>query len=105
MCANPSNTNGDPPTEEGTNSRVAVQRRALSIADVCRECGLGRTSVYAAIRAGELVARKYGRRTIVLADDLVAFLRALPTAKSGDPRTDAAARSADGPRLRSEHLR
>jgi hypothetical protein len=41
--------------------------------------GLGRTSVYAAIKSGELVARKWNRRTIVLAEDLAAFLAKLPT--------------------------
>jgi excisionase family DNA binding protein len=56
---------------------------ALGIEDVCRESGLGRTTIYAAIKAGHLSARKYGRRTIVLFDDLSAFLRGLPTTKSG----------------------
>lgn len=54
---------------------------ALGIDDVCCACGLGRTTVFAAIKAGDLVARKYGRRTIVLSGDLAAFLRGLPTTK------------------------
>ena len=48
--------------------------RAYGIAEVCRRTGLGRTSVYAVIKDGALVARKIGRRTIVLDDDLKVFL-------------------------------
>jgi hypothetical protein len=40
---------------------------------------LGRTSIYAAIKSGALIARRYGRCTLVLADDLAAFLAKLPT--------------------------
>jgi len=53
--------------------------RAYRIPEVCKTTGLGRTSVYAAIKSGELVARKWNRCTIVLAEDLAAFLRNLPT--------------------------
>lgn len=51
---------------------------ALRIPEVCRLTGFGRTTVYAAIKAGDLVARRYGRRTIVLEEDLQNFLRGLP---------------------------
>jgi hypothetical protein len=51
--------------------------RAYRIADVCKLTGLGRTSVYAAITSGELVARKWNRCTIVLGDDLARFLNNL----------------------------
>jgi hypothetical protein len=53
--------------------------RAYRIPEVCQRSGLGRTSVYAAIKSGALIARRYGRCTIVLAEDLAAFLRNLPT--------------------------
>jgi len=52
---------------------------ALRIPEVCRLTGFGRTTIYAAIKAGDLIARRYGRRTIVLEDDLQRFLRGLPT--------------------------
>jgi hypothetical protein len=51
---------------------------AFRIPDVCRATGLGRTSIYAAIKSGELVARKWKRRTVVLAEDLEVFLKNLP---------------------------
>ena len=50
----------------------------LTIAEVCTKARARRTSVYAAIRSGQLRARKNGRRTIVLAADLRAWLEQLP---------------------------
>lgn len=55
--------------------------RAFRIPEVCERSGLGRTSICAAIKAGALIARRYGRCTIVLADDLADFLRNLPTTR------------------------
>ena len=54
---------------------------AHTINVACRVSGLGRTSLYAAIKSGALVAHKYGRRTIILATDLEAFLAKLPTTR------------------------
>lgn len=47
----------------------------LSIADVVASTGLGRTKVYAAIRDGELAIVKIGKRSLVLDEDLRAWLR------------------------------
>jgi excisionase family DNA binding protein len=55
-----------------------AELRAFRIAEVCARTGLGRTKVYAAIKEGSLKARKCGRTTVVLADDLRAWLTALP---------------------------
>lgn len=60
-------------------SEEPASPRAYRIAEVCAMTALGRTSVYAAIKSGQLVARKWNRCTIVLAEDLAAFLRNLPT--------------------------
>lgn len=51
---------------------------AYTIPEAVRVSGIGRTSLYAAIGSGALKARKYGRRTIIMADDLKAFVSALP---------------------------
>jgi excisionase family DNA binding protein len=53
--------------------------RAFRIPEVCKRTGVGRTTVYAAIKDGSLKARKCGRTTVVLADDLRAWLSSLPT--------------------------
>jgi len=55
--------------------------RALRIRDVCARTGLGRTTVYAAIKSGALKARKCGRRTVILMSDLDAWLGTLPTVR------------------------
>jgi hypothetical protein len=39
---------------------------------------IGRDGIYEAIREGRLVARKYGRRTLILDEDLRMFLASLP---------------------------
>jgi excisionase family DNA binding protein len=53
---------------------------AHSIDGACEAADVGRTSIYEAIRAGDLKARKLGRRTIILDEDLRAWLAALPLA-------------------------
>lgn len=40
--------------------------------------GSGRTKIFHALKDGSLKGRKFGRRTIILADDLRAFLENLP---------------------------
>jgi excisionase family DNA binding protein len=55
-------------------------RFAYSINEVCATTNLGRDAVYRAISAGQLVARKLGRRTLVTDDDLRHFLAGLPRA-------------------------
>jgi hypothetical protein len=53
-------------------------RLALRIADVCKATGMGRTSVYEAIKSGQLIGRRWRRCTVVLAEDLATFLKNLP---------------------------
>lgn len=55
--------------------------RAYSIAEVCGLTSLGRTSIWAAIKSGQLIARRWGRRTVVLAADLRSFLNNLPKSR------------------------
>jgi excisionase family DNA binding protein len=57
----------------------ATGRAAYSIPQICALTGLGRDSIYTAIRNGRLVARKYGKRTLITDGDLLAFLNSLPT--------------------------
>jgi predicted DNA-binding transcriptional regulator AlpA len=47
-----------------------TQPIAVSIADATRICGLGRTTLYAQAKKGNLPLRRVGGRTLVLVDDL-----------------------------------
>lgn len=46
--------------------------------EAAKVAGLGRTKIFHAMRDGDLKARKFGRRTVILTEDLKAFLEALP---------------------------
>jgi len=54
------------------------QHLAYGIDEACAAANVCRDKLYGAIRDGLLVARKYGRRTLILEDDLRAFLQSLP---------------------------
>jgi excisionase family DNA binding protein len=51
---------------------------AYTIAEACAVARIGRTALYEAIRSGDLRARKRGRRTLVVRDDLKKFIESLP---------------------------
>jgi excisionase family DNA binding protein len=51
---------------------------AYTIPEACKASGLGRTSLYKLISAGQLPCRKHGTRTLILESDLRAFLEGLP---------------------------
>ena len=60
------------------NTEEKFQREGLSMVEASAVAGIGRTKLYQAIAEGSLRARKYGKRTIILRDDLRRFLAALP---------------------------
>jgi len=55
---------------------------SYSIKQACALTGIGQTKIYEAINQGHLLAKKYGRRTLILKDDLEAFLNNLDTLRS-----------------------
>ena len=62
-----------------------IEPYAISILDAVRLSGIGRSSIYQAIRRGELPIRKLGRRSLILTADLQRWLSKLPT---GEARHD-----------------
>jgi len=51
---------------------------SFSVDEFARRNRIGLTTAYAEIRAGRLIARKIGRRTVVLADDARSWRDNLP---------------------------
>lgn len=62
--------------------RETAHSLALSVRETCKLSGLGRTTVYELIGSNKLPARKCGRRTIILLDELQQALKDLPRAGS-----------------------
>ena len=55
----------------------------LTIPAAIRATGMSRTSIYEALKRGDLSARKAGRRTLILFADLEDYLASLPTYQTG----------------------
>src|SRR5262249_7674951 len=72
---------GGPDPHAHTENRM--NQIAYNISEVCAASRASRTTVYEAIKAGQLRAVKRGRRTLVLAVDLRSWLEGLPPVKPG----------------------
>ncbi|OCC05079.1 hypothetical protein BA190_09190 [Labrys sp. WJW] len=57
------------------------QKLAYTVKEACEATTLKMSALYYLLREGKLRARKIGRRTVVLADDLKAYLDSLPAAE------------------------
>ena len=64
--------------EKGKPDIPICEKDACSISETAEISGLGRTKIYEEIKAGRLIARKVGDRTIILRTDREAYLSALP---------------------------
>ena len=60
------------------DTQSTSEKLAHSVEDAARITTCGRTSIFQAIKEGSLQARKFGRRTVILDEDLRAWLAALP---------------------------
>uniref|UniRef100_A0A9E7ZLD8 DNA-binding protein n=1 Tax=Bosea sp. NBC_00436 TaxID=2969620 RepID=A0A9E7ZLD8_9HYPH len=71
-----------------TETKIVTAGRSSDVAhridDLVRQGPFGRTGLFAAIKAGKLKARKFGRSTIVLHRDWLEFLENLPLSRAHD---------------------
>jgi excisionase family DNA binding protein len=65
-----------------TNNQIL----AVGIAEAVRLTGMGRSSLYSAIKRGELPIRKSGRRTLLMIEDIQRWLANLPTPRPVETR-------------------
>jgi hypothetical protein len=63
---------------EEANSLVPVAHSPERAAELA---SLSRTRIFEAMRAGKLPAKKAGRRTLIVHEDLVRFVQSLPPAR------------------------
>lgn len=56
---------------------------AVTIPDAVKMSGMSRTSIYEALKRGDITARKAGRRTLISFADLEAYLASLPEYRTG----------------------
>ena len=59
---------------------------AFTVSEVCALTKLSRSFIYQLIATGSLPARKCGARTLILFDDLIAFLRNFPSLPASGTR-------------------
>jgi excisionase family DNA binding protein len=52
---------------------------ALSIPEAKELSGVGRSSIYEALKSGNLPGKKLGKSTLILRDDLIRWMQALPS--------------------------
>jgi excisionase family DNA binding protein len=57
---------------------VASVPGAMTVKEFCEKTRTGKSNVYRLIKAGKLVARKIGTKTVILERDYLAFLDGLP---------------------------
>ena len=56
----------------------------VTIPDAVRATGMSRTSIYEALKRGDITAKKAGRRTLISFADLDAYITSLPAYRAGE---------------------
>jgi excisionase family DNA binding protein len=54
------------------------ERPTLTVNEFCKMVGIGRSTFYKAVGAGDLKVRKYGKRTFVTQEELKRFVENMP---------------------------
>ena len=66
-------------TPAGIDAPSTLPPVSLTINDAVRFSGLGKTSLYESLARGDIAGVRVGRRTLILADSLRAFIEKQPT--------------------------
>jgi excisionase family DNA binding protein len=66
--------------QENSKTRTPI---TLSIPGTVEVSGLSRSSIYEALKRGDLTAVKAGRRTLIRFSDLEAYMASLPAYRAG----------------------
>lgn len=64
------------------SATISVKPVSVTIDDATNYCGIGRTKLYELIREGHFAPRKSGKRTLLLTEELDAYVHSLPTSKA-----------------------
>jgi len=67
-------------TIDMSSHRPDIQKEAYTVTEFCETTGLSRATAYRIFKAGVITPRKAGNRTLILGEDLRAYLNSLPVA-------------------------
>jgi hypothetical protein len=62
--------------------QTTITGGAMTVSEFCRWACLGRTKMYAEVKAGRIKLRKIGAKTVILRSDAEAWLHSLPIARA-----------------------
>jgi excisionase family DNA binding protein len=69
------------PSDKWAQNAIPLSERpTLTVDEFCRMVGIGRSTFYKAVGAGDLTVRKYGKRTFITQEELKRFIANMPTA-------------------------
>ncbi|WP_213775056.1 helix-turn-helix domain-containing protein [Bradyrhizobium sp. dw_78] len=54
------------------------ERPTLAVDEFCKMVGIGRSTFYKAVAAGDLKVRKYGKRTFITREEMLRFVENMP---------------------------
>lgn len=67
----------------GLKGTTLVNKAYGTVPEAVQYSGISRSALYEAMKRGDLIARKAGRRTLVSFADLETYLASLPTYQAG----------------------
>ena len=75
-----------------SSHRSDIQKEAYTVTEFCETTGLSRATAYRIFKAGVITPRKAGNRTLILGEDLRAYLNSLPLADMGSAAIQSSSR-------------